>query len=446
MIDPTPLRHHDHADPADRRGSEPTIVVGAGLGGLLAAITVADAHPAGRVVVFEPHPAGGRARCDQRDGFTLNRGPRALYIDSIADRTLRAVSVDTSRGGPPVIAGGVAIAAGEVHRFPGGAGDALRTRLFSGREKVAVGRLMAAVLRADDDRLAAVSVNDWLNGRGATGRPRQFVEALIRVSTYANAPDLFAAGPALANTRLGIRPGVRYLDGGWQSLVDQLLAVAADRGVQFLPVGARTVATGPDGAITVQTTDGAIWPADAVIIAGGGPEVAAGLLGRAPDSWGRLGLPVTAACLELGVRRLPPHRFALGIDEPTYASTHAPPADLAPDGQGVVHLMRYQSVGDETDVEVQRAALQRLARTVGIEPADVVTERFLARMVVSGALPTADRGGLAGRPPVAVAEHPGVFLAGDWVGGAGLLLDAVAASATEAGQLAAARSASMVPA
>jgi hypothetical protein len=63
-------------------------------------------------------------------------------------------------------------------------------------------------------------------------------------------------------------------------------------------------------------------------------------------------------------------------------------------------------------------------------------------MVVSGAIPSAP-GGLAARPAVAVAEHPGAFVVGDWVGPTGLLLDAVAASAVAAGEQAAQRCATM---
>jgi hypothetical protein len=180
-----------------------------------------------------------------------------------------------------------------------------------------------------------------------------------------------------------------------------------------------------------------------VVLALGGPDAAAALLPARPASWGDLAPPVTAACLELGIRGLPTHRFALGIDEPLYGSTHAPPADLAPDGHAVVHLMRYQPVGDDVPAAEQRARLELLARQMGIAADAVVEERFLSRMVVAGSLPHPVSGGLAGRPSVAVAEHPGVLLAGDWVGPTGLLLDAVASSAVEAGRRASARSATM---
>ena len=64
--------------------------------------------------------------------------------------------------------------------------------------------------------------------------------------------------------------------------------------------------------------------------------------------------------------------------------------------------------------------------------------RFLHRMTAITALPVPTAGGLAGRPPVAVAERPGVFVSGDWVGPAGMLTDASFASAAVAGRDAAA--------
>ncbi|WP_421121193.1 NAD(P)-binding protein [Aquihabitans daechungensis] len=394
-----------------------TVVVGAGLGGLLAAITAADGQPRSRVVVLDPHPPGGRARVDERDGFLFNRGPRALYRRGPADRALRDVGVDTSRGGPPNLGGALAVVGGEEHRFPGQAIDSARTTLFTPRQKVELSRTVAAMWRADERTTDGQSLRDWLDARALDDRVRQFVEALVRVATYANAPEVFAAGPALANARAGIRPGVRYLDGGWQSLVDQLVAVATGRGVEIVRAGVRAVV--PRAGVVEVVAEGATWEAASVVLAAGGPDAAASLLPERPASWGRLAPAVTAACLELGIRGVPDHRFALGIDEPLYGSTHAPPADLAPPGHSVVHLMRYQPADDDLDPAQQRAALDALAVRMGITSEMVVRERFLARMVVTGSLPAAATGGLAGRPAVAVAEHAGVLLAGDWVGARG---------------------------
>ena len=63
---------------------------------------------------------------------------------------------------------------------------------------------------------------------------------------------------------------------------------------------------------------------------------------------------------------------------------------------------------------------------------DIVFARYLHRMTVAHGMPLAASGGLRGRPPVTVADRPGLFVAGDWVGPEGLLSDAAAASGAAA--------------
>jgi len=112
---------------------------------------------------------------------------------------------------------------------------------------------------------------------------------------------------------------------------------------------------------------------------------------------------VTAACLDLGLRGdRPPVVF--GLDEPWYLSPHSPPGDLAPPDGAVVHALRYGA----RDARSDRAELVELARTAGVGEAQVVEERFLARMVVTHVLPSPDTG-LGGRPLVAVAGAGGLF-------------------------------------
>jgi hypothetical protein len=69
----------------------------------------------------------------------------------------------------------------------------------------------------------------------------------------------------------------------------------------------------------------------------------------------------------------------------------------------------------------------------------VVERRFLPRMVAASALATAGSGGVAGRPGPEVAGSPGLFVAGDWVGPEGWLVDASLASARAAARVAGGR-------
>jgi phytoene dehydrogenase-like protein len=81
-----------------------------------------------------------------------------------------------------------------------------------------------------------------------------------------------------------------------------------------------------------------------------------------------------------------------------------------------------------TEARADRALLEAHLAHAGVREEDVVTSRFLARMVVAGSVPVAARGGLSGRPAAGATGLPGVYLAGDWVGPAGLLADAALAS------------------
>jgi NADH dehydrogenase FAD-containing subunit len=62
----------------------------------------------------------------------------------------------------------------------------------------------------------------------------------------------------------------------------------------------------------------------------------------------------------------------------------------------------------------------------------VAHTRFLPSITVSNALVTAARGGTSGRPTASVPGFDNLYVAGDWVGAEGMLLDAAVASAHHA--------------
>jgi hypothetical protein len=143
-------------------------------------------------------------------------------------------------------------------------------------------------------------------------------------------------------------------------------------------------------------------------------------------------LPARAACLDVGLRRLPNrHRkFGLGTDTPYYLSTHSLVAKLAPEGRVMVSVAKYIPAGGDSD------ALRDLSELEGFldiaQPGWRELEehrQYLPHMVVTTAIPRAADGGIGGRPTPAVAGTEGLFVAGDWVAGGGWLLDATLGSA-----------------
>lgn len=402
--------HHPHR-PAHRAAVH---VVGAGLAGLTVAAFVARAgHP---VVVHEQrHRLGGRATTDERRGYRFNQGPHALYLGGEGCSVLGELGVRIA-GSAPGTSGGRLVVGGRSHLLPTNAVSLATSSALGVRDKVDLGRVLARIRSIDAATLAGTSVAEWVDA--VTDRPRAaaVLHAFVRLSTYVNAPSALSAEVAVLQLQRSAGSGVRYLDGGWESLVAQLAHVVERAGGRV-----------ERGAVVTELPD-----AGAVVIAAGGPEVATRLTGQVFD----VGPSSDATVLDLALSSPPTHRFVLGVDEAVYLSDHGFMRDMAPSGGASVSLAQYLPPAGEPGAEPDRASLRAFARHAGLADDTVVDERYLHRMTTVSAIATARGGGLAGRPPVSVPGRPGVFLAGDWVGARGHLADAVLASAEQAARLA----------
>jgi len=381
-------------------------VIGGGLGGLAAAAFVA--RSGGSVVVHERRGRlGGRATTDERHGYRFNQGPHALYLGGEAAEVLRGLGVPTPGRTPPTN-GTRMVLGGDLHLAPGGLGSLLRTSVVGVRYKVALASLMARLPRLAPSEFAALTVDEWLDQLTDRERVRALLHAIIRLTTYTNAPDQLSAEVAIRQVQLGLGDGVRYLDGGWERLVDALAGVVIDNGGEIRR---------DDGMCDVPD-------AAAVIVAVGGPAQTAAVTGYQYP----VGVAAEAAVLDLALQQAPARRFVIGVDEPIYLSDHGSVDAMCPPGRSSVSLAQYLAPGDEPD----RDRLEAFARHAGIASGDIADERYLHRMTTVSAIATATSGGLAGRPPVAVPDRDGVFVVGDWVGPTGHLADAVLASARAA--------------
>jgi phytoene dehydrogenase-like protein len=421
------------------RTSGPVVVVGGGIGGLAAAALVART---GRPVTLLERSTslGGRAMTQAIEGFQMNLGPHALYRGGAGLQVLQSLGIEPQGGLPPT-SGGHAVSGGALHTLPAGPMSLLTTGLLRASAKLEFGRLLGAAERIDTDALQRTTVREWLERTIRNVEVRALLAALVRLSTYADDPDRQSAGAALHQLKLALRASVLYLHGGWQTLVDGLRAAAEAAGVRIV-AGARVVSVEQDPAIhAVRLDDGRREPAAAAILAVGPGEAAALATGPARatlDGWAAVAVPVRAACLDVGLERLPRPKstFALGVDRPLYLSVHSAVARLAPAGQAMIHVARYLAPGVPNDPKADERELEGLLELMqpGWRQA-LVTRRFLPSMTVSGALVTGAAGGLAGRPGPAVPGAPGLYVVGDWVGPEGMLVDASLASARQAAAL-----------
>jgi phytoene dehydrogenase-like protein len=421
------------AEPADPTVVD-VVVVGAGLAGLTAATHAA--RSGARVTVLESSAGpGGRARTERRNGVSLNLGPHALYEGGSGMSVLRELAIDPPGWRPN--ATGPAVWRGSEGRLPFDARSVATTKLLSVRSRVAFARFHTQLERFDARELDSTTVAEFLDEQIGTERAdlRAVVEGIIRLGLYANAPELLSAGAAI-DQLVSAGSGVRYLHGGWGSMVDSL-ASAARLARAEVRTATQVAAIEPqhDGW-TVVEAGGRCWSASAVIVAGLSPEAAERLVGREPGTLrAAAGPPARAACLDLVLASPPNVTFALDLDHHGYYSLHAPVADPSSADPALVSLARYRRPDEIADADRDRATLRAFARRMGVET--TLAERYLHDMVVTHGIPLATRGGLAGRPRVDALDAPGLLLAGDWVGPTGLLADAALSSGRAAGQLAA---------
>lgn len=384
-------------------GSKKAIVIGGGPAGLVAATRLAEGGAQTTLLESASH-FGGRAASERRDGFFLNQGPHALYVGGAAMRELKALGIELEWWNPASV-NSVFPRSGKARRSLGGT--------------LGLVRLLGPLFRGDQEELRNLSTTQWLQRTLRTEKARAAAAALVRVTTFVADQESLSADVAAMQLRIALFPGVRYLDGGWQSLVDALAAKAEAAGATLRTRAAVRLLHQEAGGWTVALDEETLH-ADVLVVAAGGPEDVTKLLGEKTPT--APGPAAEISVFDLGLKRLPrrTRRFALGIDNPTYLSRHSPPDHR----DGV--LLSLASYTRES-----RPALEKLADLV--QPGwrqQVTFERFLPRMVPVSAIATPQTGGLGGRPPVDRGE--GLYLAGDWIGSEGWLVDAAISSGAAA--------------
>jgi phytoene dehydrogenase-like protein len=401
-------------------------IIGGGIAGLVAAAMLARRGIG--ATLFESAPTlGGRARTRVVDGFHFNQGPHALYLAGAFNRTLTDLGL-SAQGDAPRLRGGLALWGDEVHPLPRGSA---RT----------VAPLSASDCACLAETFARIAAGDY-DGEGAplrvfTGKlpqaVRMVLEAWVRLSSYAHAPEEIDGKAALDQFRLSFA-GARYVDGGWGSLIAKLADSATIAGA-VLKTGQRVGAVRRNGPIWQVEAAGKVAQSFESIVLAVPPAVAHALVegSSAIAEAAQTAQPLRAMCLDIGlVEAESGAEFALGMDAPTYLSLHSSAANLAPPRAGLLHLSRYLAP-DEAPHAAHFDELERFADR--LRPGwreHIAHKQRLVGIDVAHDYPRRRRGGR--RAPVVVSDAPGLFLAGDWIGEEGMLSDAAAASAVLAAQ------------
>jgi phytoene dehydrogenase-like protein len=410
-------------------------VVGGGISGLTAACFLAREGVG--VTLFEKAPTvGGRAATKESGGFLFNRGIHALYTGGAASHVFEEIGIAYGHGTPKET---FVLDGKDLRPFPTSPSQFLRTDLLGAGDKMALVRFFAGVGRATPKDLAGTSLQEWLDAKVRRPRLRRLVYSLAYPLVYTSALDLVSAEVFVDKFQRALKHPVHYVDGGWRVLVDGLREVAERAGARVVnDARVEAVEVGNGRARGVRLRDGSMVRASAVVLAAG-PRDASKLVGGGEHPALRRVVerlvPGRVACLDVALSSLPSPDVPVvqDLDGPRFMTAQSLYSRVAPEGAALVYTFKQLDPRTPGDPREDERDLEDLLDAAQPGWRDVLVDRqYLPRIEAVGALPTAQTGGFAGRPGPRVPGLEDLYLAGDWVGPEGFLVDASAASARSA--------------
>lgn len=414
-------------------------VIGGGMSGWVAAAYAAKAGM--RVMLTEKASMfGGRALTVHKNGVFLSLGAHAIYRDGECLSILHELGA-TPEGNVPAMAGHM-LREKQLHDMPGSPISLMSSSLLSIRGKIELARIMMALKKLDKRNLPRGSLKDWAERSIREPEARHMIYALCRTATFAHRPEIQSAGPALRQVNHVLNGGALYVNGGWSSIIERLRQIAVKAGVRAETGKAaenviKQTSAQPDSAESfyeIRFADGEVRYANAVILAVPPTEcckIVSGSEKTALERWRRQARPVTTACLDLGMRRLPNPKvqFVMGLDSPYLFSNQSRAAKLSDNGGLAVHILKYHG-SSQPDAERDKADLERTMDSLQPEwRKELLATQYLPHMTVVHDYAHTERVEV---PGPAVPEMPNLYVAGDWAGHGELLVDAATASAKRA--------------
>jgi protoporphyrinogen oxidase len=409
-------------------------IIGGGLAGLTAANFLA--REGKKVVVLEKSKRlGGRAITNDKNGVLMNLGPHGLYVSGDAANTFTELGISLPGGSATKAVHIHGILNHAVHVVPTDFSSIMSTTLLSWKAKFMFGKLMLKIMKLDIDSIAEVSLKQWVDFEVSDPMVRQIFYSICRLTSYTHVPILQLAKPVLKQVKRSLHAGVLYVDGGWGTIVQKLKKQAEAWGAEIATNKNVTIIEHHEQYQIIRCSDGTVIHVPNCIIATP-PKEAMNLMNGAEHTslrlWNEQAIPVTACCLDIGIKRLPnpKHQFAIGLDQALFFTNQSRAAKLSEDGTLVVSLTKYHNPTEEINVNADKLQLETVMDLLHPEwRREVVVQQFLPKLTVSYDFPHVRR---KENPGPSIPEMKGIFIAGDWAGHEEVLADAAVASGKRA--------------
>ena len=406
------------------------VIVGGGLAGFVAANYLSKTNLSILIVEKGKH-VGGRARTNKMAQQYLNLGPHALYKKGKAKSILEELGIHLTGNSPKL--GGILIENNMEYAAPLAPFELFTTSLLTGKERIEWVSVLLKLLNTDPEKLSGLTFQQWVEQIAHSEKVESLLYVLGRLATYCHAPEMVSAKVIVSNMKNAMG-GVLYLDGGWQTIIDQLHSKAILSGVevkshtlvkQMKPVQQEHIKL-------VLSNDEEILAK--YVICTTGPHELNEMLGETEQNnfFSKI-TPVRGATLDVVLTKLPnPKRlFAMGITDPLYFSVHSPYARLSDDPKNaVLHVFKYHHPNDTHDrASVKNELEQFLDQLQPGWQQYVITKRFIPNITVNQRLPQI---GDEQKLQRSKTEIPGLYIAGDWASPDSILADGAVSSGKQA--------------
>nr|WP_106782516.1 NAD(P)/FAD-dependent oxidoreductase [Lysinibacillus timonensis] len=412
------------------------VIIGGGLAGLVAANFLSQTHLS--VLVLEKgKTVGGRAKTHLIDNQLFNIGPHALYKKGKAKPVLEQLGIELFGKSPKL--DGLLIEKEYKYTAPFNPIGVFTTRYFNWKERIQWLKVLITILKVRTDSLSEQTFLQWAEHVSPSKAIQSTILLLGRLATYCHAPDQVSAKIVVSQLK-SVMNGVVYLDGGWQTIIDQLHNKAVIQGTEVRTQQTvkqiEPLTTGQNTAFQITlANEERIYTKN--ILSTADPQSLLNMLGEyAPTtmkSFFQEITPVKGATLDVALTQLPdPMKlFALDLNNPLYYSVHSTYARLSNNPKNVIlHVFKYLQPGEQVDSKAMKLELELFLET--IQPGwknYKITSRFIPHITVNERLPKpydelklqSSKSGI-----------PGLYLAGDWASPDSILLEGAVNSAHQA--------------
>ncbi|MGP4039139.1 phytoene desaturase family protein [Gracilibacillus sp. D59] len=405
------------------------VIIGAGLAGYVAANYLAKSDLSILILERGKH-VGGRAKTDKIKHQYFNLGPHAIYKKGKAKPILEELRINLNGKSPKLT--GFIIENNTEYVAPLTPSGLFSTKFLNWKERLEWMSALIKVNRVDTENLADLTFQQWVKQITSSQKVASLLYLLARLTTYCHAPEKVSAKLIVSHLKVGMS-GVLYLDGGWQTMIDQLHNQAVISGIQVQSNSVvKHIAPSVDHHTLILSNNEEIL-ANKVICTTHPQELNDMLGDHLQNRFFTEITPVKGATLDVALTQLPNPKlsFAMGITNPFYYSVHSNVAQLSDDGKStILHVFKYHSPNVHIDGnEVKNELEQFLEQLQTGWQQYVITKRILPNITVNQRLP---RIGDEQNLKRSETDIPGFYIAGDWASANSILSEGAISSGKQA--------------